>query len=316
MVSLAVPMSRRTAVFFIEPDNRAWIAPFCDAIGFEALTIRRPSLEQLVRAAPDLVVFDCRVSMPNRWVQLLHELRQTSMFEATPVLVTSCDAETNLQALEIRNVAHVMKPFEIDDAVKRLARLGVEIETPDPAHAQVMSSVFDRRGTSTRPKSDKFRILDSPSLLEGDLRRGAGPLGCAVLYLDIDHFKQLNTQFLEREVDRSVLIPFQRLLNEWVGTNGRVYAEGGDEVIVFLPNATPAMAIALGEAILTNTAQVQFDVKGARVQLTVSIGLATARAGESLEALPDCANEAKRRAKEAGRNRLINAAALSSQLRQ
>ncbi|MBX7113550.1 MAG: diguanylate cyclase [Myxococcaceae bacterium] len=309
-------MSRRTAVFFIEPDDRAWVAPFCDAIGFEALTVRRPSLEQLARAAPDLVVFDCRVSMPNRWVQVLLELRQTAMFEATPVLVTSCDSEAGLQSHELRNVTHVMKPFDIDEAVKRLARLGIEIDTPDQPHAQAMSSVFDRRSASARPKSDKFRILDSPSLLEGDLRRGAGPLGGAVLYLDIDHFKQLNTQFLEREVDRSVLIPFQRLLNEWVGTNGRVYAEGGDEVIVFLPNATPAMAMALGEAILTNTAQVQFDVKGARVQLTVSIGLATAQAGENLFALPDFANEAKRLAKESGRNRLINAAVLSGRLRQ
>lgn len=307
-------MASRTAVFLIEPDNRAWIVPFCEAIGFEGLTMRRPSLEQLARAAPDLLVFDCRAAIPNRWVQLLFELRQTSMFEATPVLVTSSDSDVNLQSLELGNVAHVVKPFELDDAVKRLADLGVEIDTPGHGQAVAMASVFDRRSGAARLKSDKFRILDSPSLLENDLRRGCGPLGCALLYLDIDHFKRLNTQFLEREVDRSILMPFQRLLNEWVGVNGHVYAEGGDEIIVFLPNATPAMARALGEAILTNTARTQFEVKGARVQLTVSIGYATAGPGESLQALPDVANQAKRLAKEQGRNRLINASVTSATL--
>ena len=104
--------------------------PFCEAIGFEPKMLRSPTLEQVAKTAPDLVVLDCRASVPNRWVQLLLQLRQTSLFEATPVLVASTEPEANLLGVEITKVAHVVKPFELSDAVKKLASLGLDIEPP------------------------------------------------------------------------------------------------------------------------------------------------------------------------------------------
>jgi hypothetical protein len=47
--------------------------------------------------------------------------------------------------------------------------------------------------TAPRAKQDKFGILDAPQLFSTDIEEPIGPLGCAVIYLDLDNFKALNT---------------------------------------------------------------------------------------------------------------------------
>jgi diguanylate cyclase (GGDEF)-like protein len=285
----------RVALFVVErDDDREWIYPFADQLGFQPVVPKRPSLALVIKAAPDLIVFDCDAGVPTQWVRLLQEIRETSLFESTPMLCVSVLQQLPAAVGELRHVGHLMKPFTFEEAVVQLQRLGISAPP----------RVERRQAAVGRAKSDKFRILDTPSLLEKDLKRGAGRLGCAVLYLDIDHFKQLNTVHLEREIDRSVLAPFQRLLTELVAGNGHVYAEGGDEVIILLPNANRRMAVAFAQTVLEATALSEFPVHGSTVKLTVSIGVAVARVGDDLLRLPEVANAAKRRAKEEGRNRV------------
>ena len=278
-------------MFIVESeDNREWIEPLARELGFHAEVPRRPSLQQVLKVAPDLIVIDCERSVPTQWVQILQSLREMTLFEKTPVLIASGSALPTAM-LELRNVALLVKPLNLSAVIRQLELLGVSV---------------DRRGRAlSRPKSDKFRILDSPALLETDLKKGAGRLGCAVLFLDIDHFKQLNSAHLEREVDRRVLGPYQRLLSELVEGNGHVYAEGGDEVIIWLPNVSSRMALLFAETVREQTQHAEFELEGGSVRLTVSVGLAVATRGVDVSELPDWANAAKRRAKEEGRNRVV-----------
>lgn len=283
----------RVALFVLEhDDSREWVAPLASQLGVRAVVPKRASLALMLRESPDLIVFDCGQAVPTQWVQLMQDLRQTPLFESTPVVIATDATELPAAIRELPRVTQVLKPFTVDDVIAQLHRLG--------SHLRV-----ERRHQPARVKSEKFRILDSPSLLEADLRRGPGRLGCAVLYLDIDHFKRLNTMHLERVVDRAVLAPFQQLLAELVVGNGHAYAEGGDEVVMLLPNADEQMALAFAKAVLEMAAAREFTVEGHKVTLTVSIGVAVGRPGADVMQLPDIANEAKRRAKEEGRNRLV-----------
>jgi diguanylate cyclase (GGDEF)-like protein len=155
---------------------------------------------------------------------------------------------------------------------------------------------------SARQKHSKFGILDVPNLLADDIARSPATR-IAVLYLDIDAFKKLNTQYSEREVDRSVLPRFQSLILELVGQHGHCYAEGGDEIIILLINVTPGVAVAFAEDIRAAVQSHAFDVKDDTVMLTVSIGVAVGTR-DSGAALADLANELKTRAKAQGRNRV------------
>jgi diguanylate cyclase (GGDEF)-like protein len=155
-----------------------------------------------------------------------------------------------------------------------------------------------------RVKDQKFGILDAPRQLEEDLPAALGVQGVALIYLDIDHFKQVNSKHTEVVVDKTVLPQFQRLVVDTTHGHGYAYAEGGDEVVILLPNSSPAMAIAFASDLLAMVRVANFVVGDAKESLTISAGLAVARSPEDAALLPERANLAKKHAKEQGRDRV------------
>lgn len=153
-----------------------------------------------------------------------------------------------------------------------------------------------------REKQQKFGILDSPALLEQDLDGAAGPMGASLLYLDVDNFKAVNTQLTERVVDRCVLPELQRIVELSARGHGYAYAEGGDEMIVLLPNVAPLVGFAFAEALREHVGKTVFVAEGKTLKLTLSIGLAVALNQVPPRALPERANVAKAHAKKNGKN--------------
>lgn len=152
-----------------------------------------------------------------------------------------------------------------------------------------------------REKHQKFGILDAPNLLVGDLAEPSGPVGCALLYLDADHFKALNTRYTERIVDRDLLPELHRLVADVTREHGFAYAEGGDEMVVLLRNCGELMGLAFAETLRAAVEAKNFPVQGLPVKLTISIGLAATPYNEK-STLPERANIAKAEAKKQGRN--------------
>lgn len=158
-------------------------------------------------------------------------------------------------------------------------------------------------GPVQRAKHEKFEILDSPRLLRDDLENSGGVFGASVLYLDIDHFKVLNTEHTERVIDRTVLPGFQKLIAAAVQRHGFAYDEGGDEVVLILPNTSVSLAAAFAEDLRRKIEEHRFEVGSTGVGITVSIGLASSASDP--RQLPEWANLAKVEAKRRGRNRTV-----------
>jgi diguanylate cyclase (GGDEF)-like protein len=154
-----------------------------------------------------------------------------------------------------------------------------------------------------RHKDQKFGILDAPGQLLNDLAEVSGLFGAAVIYLDIDKFKDVNTKYTERVVDRTVLPQFQQRIAEAVSGHGYAYAEGGDEVIILLPNFSASLARVFALDLVEAVRSTEFSVDGASVRLTISAGVAAGSTAEKIAALPERANEAKKFSKEQGRDR-------------
>ena len=153
--------------------------------------------------------------------------------------------------------------------------------------------------TSHRAKQQKFGILDAPNLLATDLEGAPGMFGRALIYFDLDNFKLVNTKFSERLVDETVLPTVQRLVAAAVVNQGYAYAEGGDEMIVLLPNATLSMGAEFADALRDALSRCLIDVHGEMIQLTASFGVAADTGGPHLA---DNANLAKNFAKSHGKN--------------
>ena len=155
---------------------------------------------------------------------------------------------------------------------------------------------------TNREKQQKFRILDSPTLLEEDLQNMMGALGRAVLYIDLDNFKQLNSDLTESIVDKLVLPVIHEELRNCIQHIGFAYAEGGDEFTVFLPNSAEGMALDFANAVRLRLQELRFADEANQVSVSASIGVAheLSTSGENL--LKERANLAKKSAKENGKN--------------
>lgn len=153
-----------------------------------------------------------------------------------------------------------------------------------------------------REKHQKFGIIDSPNLLASDLAKPCGALGRAVIYLDLDDFKPINTSLTETVVDELILPRLHRLLASCVENVGYAYGEGGDEFTILLLNSSEIMATAFSETIRTRIQECQFDGAASHIHISASLGISLGTAEDDGKELLRRANVAKNYAKEYGKN--------------
>lgn len=123
----------------------------------------------------------------------------------------------------------------------------------------------------------------------------------AVLFVDLDRFKQVNESFGHREGDALLLqvaARFRGLLRE----TDTVCRSGGDEFVLLLPDVAQEGALRAAEKLLSMFQQ-PFAVSGHSLRVTASIGIALyPHDGTSFDELLKNADTALHRAKEEGRN--------------
>ncbi len=124
----------------------------------------------------------------------------------------------------------------------------------------------------------KFKILLSPDQAKKDFNEWAEKLGpvngsVAVLFLDLDNFKALNTKYTEPRIDQDFLPDAMNLVESCVRVRGEAAKYGGDEYVVILPNHDATDAVAFSEKLRRAFEQHKFVVAGDDVRITVSIGV-------------------------------------------
>ncbi len=94
----------------------------------------------------------------------------------------------------------------------------------------------------------------------------------AVMFVDVDKFKFVNDTF-GHAVGDGLLIGFGRRLVEIIGNKKQVCRFGGDEFVLFLPEATQETVAELAEAIV-NKMREPFRISGNEFVISASIGIA------------------------------------------
>ena len=142
------------------------------------------------------------------------------------------------------------------------------------------SSKFAERRVPTPHRGNSNRISKSSSVeikrdkLEWSNNLSGGVGQIAILFLDIDNFKALNTRYTHTKVDASFLPDTMRLLERITRLRGGSYRYGGDEYFVILPNVDTAEARGIAENIKAAYANHSFRIDEEQIPVTVSIGLA------------------------------------------
>jgi len=126
----------------------------------------------------------------------------------------------------------------------------------------------------------------------------------AVMFVDLDHFKEVNDS-LGHDVGDALLVRVAQRLQEHMPPGGVVARMGGDEFTVLLATAQAATEAERVGRVLLEALSEAFDVAGERVYVSASIGVSLApRDGVEIEALFKHADLALYEAKGAGRNRM------------
>lgn len=151
-------------------------------------------------------------------------------------------------------------------------------------------------------------VLNRRSIIErleaAGLRARARGLPISLLFIDLDHFKEINDTYGHVAGDaclRAIVEPIQAELRQ----SDVIGRYGGEEFVVILSSADATAAYLIANRILERVAHSQVDGFGTPIRLTCSIGVAaTDTLGVWGEHLIARADEAVYAAKKSGRNRV------------
>lgn len=178
--------------------------------------------------------------------------------------------------------------------------------------AGTLASIFAYRTESQRmqlealasrdPLTGAFnrRTLDDElGIAIADARRQ--DTACGLAMLDLDHFKHVNDRF-GHEAGDQVLVEFTRVIDAAIRPGDRLFRYGGEEFVLLMPDVD-AGALAARCDELRRRVSGTLDTPGGPI--TVSIGAAVLRPGESAQAWLSRADAAVYQAKRQGRDRVV-----------
>lgn len=192
------------------------------------------------------------------------------------------------------------------DSQARLAELQAQAES---ANRVLMAANED---LAYKANHDQLTGLANRGIMMDTLGRQIAAIresshGLAVLYLDIDHFKDVNDQHGHAAGDRLLGLIAKRLQGS-VRPGDLVARLGGDEMACILPGVTESESEQLAKRLLQRaTTAVHFDQTETYVGLSIGLAWTNAPTADPTDLLHR-ADQALYEAKRAGRNRIAVAA--------
>lgn len=218
------------------------------------------------------------------------------------VLVLSESAKTrwHLSLLDLGVDVVMTSGDDAQELTLRLKRLNREKQRRDRLQRAVETGLrASVRDSLTGLYNRRFALTRLQEIMQ------EGP--CALLLLDIDHFKRINDRFGHLAGDRALWALAQRLQVE-LAPQDLLARIGGEEFLVLLPGLDQKRAKEKADRLCARVSVLPFDLPSVALplSLTVSIGLTTHQPGQPGDAfdLLRRADQALYQAKAAGRNQV------------
>jgi diguanylate cyclase (GGDEF)-like protein len=186
---------------------------------------------------------------------------------------------------------------------RRVAERTKELEEANQTLAQRAREL--ERLAVTDPLTGLLNRRAMDELARFELKRHARyPSPVSIGYVDVDHFKQINTDHLLTGGD-AVLKGLSRVLSSTVREVDSLGRVGGEEFLVIARETGLEGACMLAERIRAAVANMPIEYNGRQIRITVSVGFAVADVGvpAEYEEMLRIAAAALDKAKKSGRNR-------------
>ncbi|WP_089139818.1 GGDEF domain-containing protein [Vibrio rumoiensis] len=192
--------------------------------------------------------------------------------------------------------------YELFQSRKRVKKMEVHTSHLNQLNKALESKYTEAAQSATKDEltgaCNRRSIRDWLDNIARRVRWGTSKL--SIIYVDLDHFKAVNDTF-GHNVGDQVLREFVDLVYGQLRDGDRLVRWGGEEFIIFCPNANLEGAEMVAERIRSMVEVYQWPEVGT---LTCSFGVTEMVAGESVTEMTARADEALYHAKNNGRNRV------------
>jgi diguanylate cyclase len=199
--------------------------------------------------------------------------------------------------LETKSLVESSKKLknELDSTICEINILNKELDgIRQAAKTDMLTGLLNRRGFyDAMEKAIKEMQISRESL--------------SVIMLDIDHFKKVNDTY-GHLIGDNVLKMVAKLMRDHIKGKDIAARFGGEEFIIVLPNTALEGAYILAEHIRQSLWKMSWKIKdtGKSIgQISISLGVASYKDGESMDAVIKRADDALYHAKKTGRNKSV-----------
>jgi len=258
----------------------------------------RVLVSRLPPDAPDLLADAAQRCRFGQWYDSdsVGALRDQASFVALG------DAHRSMHASATRLLQRVqddlpISPGELDQFNNLLDHMRLELES---LRRDLTDAALNRDPlTDARNRASLLSDLREQHAL---VRRGLQE--CAIVMIDLDHFKDVNDSHGHATGD-VVLRSIAHSLQAHLRSYDRLYRYGGEEFLLCGPQTSLDAAAELTERLRSALAELSIqDGAGGHIRVTASFGIAMLDAAQPVEDSVQRADEAMYRAKKAGRNRV------------
>jgi diguanylate cyclase (GGDEF)-like protein/PAS domain S-box-containing protein len=260
-------------------------------------------------SAKDILGWEPDELLTSRW-ELVHPDDRAMQREAMARLFASGEPNTAIYRLRHKDGHYIwieavsrLLPSEEEEGTMDIMYSGRDVSLRIAAEQALLAS---QRELETLARVDSLTGLPNRRQFDERLAlavaRSQRPgLPIALLYLDIDHFKQINDTH-GHGIGDQVLHVFGKRLVGCVRAGDLAARLGGDEFVVLVEDALLPQAAEIIARKLIATMDVDIVADGIHVRATTSVGIAYCPFRTSAEVLMAAADAALYDAKKAGRN--------------
>ena len=247
----------------------------------------------------DLILLDLQMPGMNGF-QVMEGLKEAEMDGYVPILVVTAHSIHKQLALVSGAKDFISKPFDLMEMKTRIHNmlevrlLYAKLEESN----KILESLALHDALTGLP--NRRLLMDRLSFAITHARRNKHAM--AVMYLDLDGFKQVNDT-LGHDVGDMLLCMVAARLGASVRQEDTVARLGGDEFVIVLWDLSQDDALFMLVSKVIQAVAHPYNIQGRAVSMTVSVGVSIYPThGEEAEALMKCADTALYEAKRAGKN--------------
>jgi diguanylate cyclase (GGDEF)-like protein len=320
----------RKGTILVVDDTHANLKLLTDVLAAEGYQVHPADSGKIALASvkampPELILLDIRMPGMDGF-EILRRLKAQEESRDVPVIFLSAvtEVEQRVEGLKLGAVDFISMPFQREELLTRVqthldlfqlrARLTRQAADLLRANEQLRSEIDERK--RHEEKLEYFALHDAltgllnrrslEEMLNRTIARAKRGVVSSLLYMDLDNFKEVNDTVGHAAGDE-VLNTLSDLLKAELRTEDVIFRLGGDEFAVLLEGMDSRESLPAAERLREVVEAHPFEPEGRVFRLSLSIGMIEIDGTLATGGLLSHADTAMYRAKERGKNRVVQA---------